>query len=59
MKECDERNSHTSSKLHIIYISCTNGRQPVTKTFIPLHYTSLNYTSLHFTTLGDTSLLPI
>ena len=51
MKECDNRKGHISSKLHIIYISCNNGRHPVTKTFIPLLYTSL-----HFTTHVDTSL---
>jgi len=51
MKECDNRKSYISSKLRMIYISCNNGRHPVTKTFITLHYTSL-----HFTTLVDTSL---
>jgi len=58
MKECDKRNSHTSSKLLMVYISYNNNRHCVTKTFTPLHYTSPNYTSLQFTTL-DTSLLPI
>jgi len=33
MKECDKRNSHTSSKLHMIYISSNNCRYSVTKTF--------------------------
>jgi hypothetical protein len=31
MKECDKRKSHTSRKLHVIYISSNNGRHPVTK----------------------------
>ena len=30
MKECDKRKSHTSSKLHMIYISSNNDRRPVT-----------------------------
>ena len=47
MKECDKRNS----KLHMIYISSNNVRHHVTKTFTPLHYTSI-----HVTTLVDTSL---
>jgi len=51
MKECDKRNSHINSKLHMICISSKNVRHPVTKTF--------TYTSLHFTTLVDTSHLPI
>jgi hypothetical protein len=45
MKECDKRNSHISSKLHVIYISYNNDRHPVTKTFIPLHYTCRHFTS--------------
>jgi len=32
MKECDKRNSHTSSKPHVISISSHNGRRPVTET---------------------------
>jgi len=59
MKECDKGNSHINRKLHMIYLSSNNCRHTVTKTFIPLHYTSPNYTSLQFTTLVDTSLLPI
>jgi len=59
MKECDKRNSHLSSKLHMTYISSNNDRHPVSKTFTQLHYTSPNYTSLHFSTLLDNSLLPI
>jgi hypothetical protein len=39
-KKYDKRNSHTSSKLHMIYISSNNVRHPVTKTFTTLHYTS-------------------
>ena len=37
MKECDKRNNHISSKLHIIYIyiSSNNDRHPVTETFTP------------------------
>ena len=56
MKECDKRNSHICSKLHMIYISYNNVRHPVTKTFTLLPYTSPNYTSFHLTTLVDTSL---
>ena len=63
LKEYDKRKSHTSSKLHMIYIYVyifsNNVRHPVTKTFAPLHYISPNYTSFHFTTLSDTSLPPI
>jgi len=44
MKECDKRKSHTSSKLHMIYISFNNVRHPVTKAFFTFHYTSPNYT---------------
>jgi hypothetical protein len=51
MKECDKRNSHISSKLHIyiyiyIFVCVCSGRHLVTKTFTPLYYTSPNYTSL-------------
>jgi len=59
MKKCDKRNSHISSKFHMIYIYSDNDRHSVTKTFTPLHYISPSYTSLHFTTLVDTSLLRI
>ena len=59
MKECDKRNRHISSEIHIIYISSTNDRHPVTKNFTQLHYTCrhissspLNFTQLHFTTLS-------
>ena len=34
MKEYDKRNSHISSKTHVIYISSNNIRHPVSKTFI-------------------------
>jgi len=44
MTECDKRKSHIGSKLHAIYISSSNVRRPVTKTFTTLHYTSPNYT---------------
>jgi len=49
MTERDKRNSHISSKLHMIYISSNNDRHSVNKTF----------TTLHPTTLVDTSHLPI
>jgi hypothetical protein len=48
MEECDKRNCHISSKLHI---SSNNDRHPVTLTFTPLHYISPNHTLLQFTTL--------
>jgi len=41
MKECEERNSHTNSKLHMIYVSSNNDRHPVTKIFTTLVNTSL------------------
>ena len=41
MKESDKRKSHISSKLHMIYISSSNVRYPVTKTFTTLHPTTL------------------
>ena len=50
-ERCDKRNSHTSSKLHMIYISSNNVRHPVTKTFTTLHPTTLNSTPLHLSTL--------
>jgi len=59
MKESAKPNSHTSSKLHAIYISYNNDRHTVITTFTPLHYTSPKYTSFHFTTLVGTSLLHI
>jgi len=59
MKECDKRNSHISSKLHMIYIYSNNDKHPATKTFTPLHYpfrhftsSHSNFTQLHFTTLS-------
>jgi len=51
MKECDKRNSHTRSKLHMICLSSSNGRHPITKTFTTLHPTELHSTSLHLSTL--------
>ena len=51
MKECDKRKSHTSSKLHIIYIYSNNVRHPVIKTFTTLHPTTLYPTSPHLSTL--------
>jgi len=48
MKECDKRNSHISSRLHMISISSNNVRHPVTKTFTTLHSTSLHLSALHF-----------
>jgi len=58
MRKCDKRNSHISSKPHMVYISANNDRHHVTKTFTPLHYicrhvtsSKLNFTQLHFTTL--------
>ena len=44
MKECDKQESHITIKLHMIYISSSNVRHPVTKTFTALHNTSTNYT---------------
>ena len=59
MKKYDKWSSHISSKPHMIYISSRNNRDPVTKTFTPLHYTCrlftsshLNFIQLHFTTLS-------
>ena len=58
MKKCDKRNSHISSKYHMIYIYSNNYRHPVTNTFTPLHYTCrhftthLNFNHLHFTILS-------
>jgi len=51
MKECDNRKSHVSNKLHLIYISSNNVWHPCTKTFTTLHPTTLNSTSLHLLTL--------
>jgi hypothetical protein len=60
MKDCDKRKSHISSKLHMTCLSSNNFRQPVTKTFTTLHYSSPNYTSLHLSILHFLSfkLLP-
>ena len=45
-------------KLHMVCISSDNDRQPVPKTFTPLHSTSQHFTSSHlnFTLLHFTSL---
>jgi hypothetical protein len=43
MKECDKRKSHTSSKLHMIYISSDNVK---TACYQNLHYTSVVFTIL-------------
>ena len=56
IKECDKGNSHISSKLHMICISCNNGRHPVTKTFTTLHPTTLHSISPHLSTLRFYSL---
>jgi hypothetical protein len=55
MKKYDKRNSHTSSKLHMIYRSSNNDRHPVTRTFTPLHYTCQHFISSHLK-LHPTSL---
>jgi hypothetical protein len=67
MKDCYKRNSHISTKVHIIYIFLTLLDTPLLRTsqrvtqlhFTPLHYTCrhftschLNFTQLHFTTLS-------
>ena len=68
MKECYKQKSPINSKLHMIYMSSNNVRQPVTKNLTALHWTTvyflafkfrpttLHYTSLHFTTSHYTSL---
>ena len=50
-ERCDKRNSHISSKLHLIYISSDNARHRVPKTFTTLHFFCL-----YFTPLVDISL---
>ena len=53
-EESIEHSEHGESfKSYDLYIYSNIDRHPVTKTFIPLHYTSL-----HFTTLVENSLLP-
>ena len=42
--------------IHMFYIPSDNGRHPVTKTFTPLHSTSLHFTPLHSTSLHFTPL---
>ena len=59
-KECDKRNIHISSKLHIIYIYfffSNNGSHRVTKTFSLLHFTQLHFTPPHYTCRHFTSSL--
>ena len=51
MKDCDKRNSHLRSRLHVIYKSSNNGRHLVTKSFAPLHPIELHSSSLHMSTL--------
>jgi len=51
IKAYDERNSHRSSKLLMIYISSDKVRHPATMKFTTLHYTSPSYTSLPLSTL--------
>jgi len=55
-KERDERKSHISSKVHMIYMFSNNVTHPVIKILTVLQYTSPNHVSLHFTTLVDNSL---
>jgi hypothetical protein len=45
--KCDKWKSHINSELHLIYIASNNDRQPVIKTFTPLHYTCRHFTSFH------------
>jgi hypothetical protein len=52
MKERDKRKSHIRSKDHMINVSSSSVRRPVTETFTTLHYTSPNFTSLHLSTLN-------
>jgi hypothetical protein len=49
MNECDERESHTSSKLHMIFISYLYLIIMLDKLFLR---PSLHFTQLHFTTLS-------
>ena len=37
-----------SNRFHVIFLSFNNDRQPVIKSFTPLHYTSLHLSTLHF-----------
>ena len=43
MKKCDKLINHVSNKPHTIYISSNNYRHPVTKTFAPLHLSTLHF----------------
>jgi len=46
MRECDKRNSHISSKLHMVCISSNNDGHPVTKTLIQNITISQNTTKI-------------
>jgi len=46
MKDCDKRNIHTCSKLHVIRVPSNNDRHPVTKT--SLHFTILHPITFHY-----------
>jgi len=49
MKESDKRKGHTSSKLHMIYISSNKVRHPVTETVITLYMiTRFNWLRITF-----------
>jgi hypothetical protein len=56
MKESYKPYSHKITKLRIIYFCSNNARQPLTKTFTRLHYTSPNYTSLFYPNKTDKSV---
>jgi hypothetical protein len=55
MKECDKRNSHISSKLHMICISSNNCRHPVANTFTTLLSNRRIYTHLRINNQKDAS----
>jgi len=44
VKVYDQRKSHISSKILVIYVSSNNVRHPVAKTSTTLHPTTLYYT---------------
>jgi len=56
MKEFDKRNSHTSSKLRMIYIYQLLTMVDTLLLRPSLQLTTLHFISLHFTILVDTSL---
>ena len=43
-KKWNQKNVKEAVGLHMVCISSNNDRQPLPKTFIPLHYTSLQST---------------